>query len=131
MNYKVEKFILNLKKFELSLRENNIFIDKYLSEKEKKNRINVKVNPIKELNYYAKIYSGKKSFKKIFNLENFDYKNIYVDQQKDGKPFFNFVDKNLFFKNHNLKDDFRIFLSFSHEDDFLVAFLLKEFKIHI
>ena len=126
MNFKVEKFILDLRKLKLLFKNKNNFIEKYLSEIEK-DQLKF-INPEKELNYYAKIYSGKKSLKNILNLENINYKDIYIEKEKNGKPYLNFTDKNLFFNNYNIKDNFDIFLSFSHEDNFLVAFLLKELK---
>ena len=129
MHFKIGKFILDFEKMNSLFKNKKTTIQNYFSKEEIKKSILLPLE--KQPLFFGKIYSSKKSLEKALNLKKIDYSEICLDRKNSGAPFLNFLEKKQFLQDHNLKNDFKTFLSFSHEEKILVSFVLIQFKIKI
>jgi len=83
-------------------------------------------------NYFAKRFAAKEAFVKSIGTgirKNINFKDIYVINDKSGKPYIKFSNKvkNLIVKKFKTRN-FDIFLSLSDEKNYSIAFVLIQKK---
>ena len=83
-------------------------------------------------NYFAKRFAAKEAFVKSIGIgirKNINFKDIYVINDKSGKPYIKFSNKvkNLIVKKFKTRN-FDIFLSLSDEKNYSIAFVLIQKK---
>lgn len=72
-------------------------------------------NDEKKMEYAASRWSAKESFIKASGDKTLSFKDIEIRSDVDGKPYF------VFYNNNNLGD---IFLTISHEREYVVTFVI-------
>jgi len=93
-------------------------------------------NEIKEYNeiklidsktkYLASRWSLKEALVKATGNKSLIFSKIYLEKNKDGKPFVKFDEKYLEENSQFKEIDGKIHISISHEDDYAVAFVIIE-----
>ena len=83
-------------------------------------------------NYFAKRFAAKEAFIKSIGIgirKGINFKDIYVINDKSGKPNIKFSNKvnNLIFKKFKTRN-FDIFLSLSDEKNYSIAFVVTQKK---
>ena len=102
---------------------NRIFTKSEISSSKKKNN---------QTNYFAKRFAAKEAFIKSIGLgirKGINFKDIYVINDKSGKPNIKFSNKvnNLIIKKFKTRN-FDIFLSLSDEKNYSIAFVVIQKK---
>ena len=100
-----------------------IFSNSEITNSKKKNN---------KTNYFAKRFAAKESFIKSIGIgirKDINFKDIYVINDKSGKPNIKFSNKvnNLIIKKFKTKN-FDIFLSLSDEKNYSIAFVVIQKK---
>lgn len=101
--------ILYIPRLKKILSDNNLFLKKVYTENELKIADNIK-DPI---NFFATRFAAKEAIIKATNGK-YDFKEIEILKEKNGKPLPNIVNN----------DKIQILLSLSYDNDYAVAFCI-------
>ncbi len=108
--------------------KNKNFINRIFTSKE----INFSKKILNKTNYFAKRFAAKESFVKALGTgfrENINFKNIEINNDKKGKPFYsknNKIDQVI--KNRFKIKKYDIFLSISDENNYSIAYTILQKK---
>ena len=105
-----------------------LFINRIFSKVEILNSKKVK----NKTNFFAKRFAAKEAFVKSIGtgiIKGINFKNIYVINDKSGKPNIKFSNKvkNLMIKKFKIKT-YNLFLSLSDEKNYSIAFVIIQKK---
>jgi holo-[acyl-carrier protein] synthase len=110
------------------LLKNKAFIKRMFS----KNEIKFAIKVSNKINFYAKRFAAKESLAKSLGTgfrNNLNFKDIQIENDKFGKPFFSKTKKIDEIINNKFKiKRYNLFLSISDEKDYSVAFTILQGK---
>ena len=107
-----------------SLLKNKNFINRIFS----KNEIFISKKILNKTNFFSKRFAAKESLAKALGTgfrDNFNFKDIEINNDKLGKPFYSIKPKvKQLIKKKKKVNNFELFLSISDEKDYSVAFTI-------
>ena len=119
--------IVNNKRLK-KLVKNRSFIERFFTNHEKKNFINLK----NKINYFWKRFAAKEAFSKATGFgisKNLHFKDIEVKNNKRGKPAINLNKSTILYLKKKFKvKSFKTNLSISDEKNYSIAYVIIEKK---